>query len=139
MQVEIVRYTTRNVQVDDVSEASFRLFPCGVGGVIYPPGTLHPEVLNQDVFRAICSTEDDVWFKAMALLQGTKAKRLPGPHHEFTGVSGTSRFGLWSNVNSGRNDSQIAAVFEKYDLARRLQSDEQPPTTRRSSFALQVR
>ena len=108
-------------QVDDNDAASNMIFPTGVGGVLYPPGALHPEVYNQEVFRAICPTADDVWLKAMTLLNGVKSKRMPGPHREFLLVSGTTASGLFHrNIQKKDNDRQIEAVFTRYDLLKRL-------------------
>ena len=87
-------YCEWRLRVDDNDAPSHMIFPTGVGGVLYPPGALHPEVFNQEVFRAICPTADDVWLKAMALLNGVKSKRMPGPHREFPLVSGTKASGL---------------------------------------------
>lgn len=114
-------YWEWRLQVDDNDAPSHMIFPTGVGGVLYPPGALHPEVLNQEVFRAICPTADDVWLKAMALLNGVKSKRMPGPHRDFPLVSGTDASGLMHrNVYKGNNDRQIEAVFTRYDLLKRL-------------------
>jgi hypothetical protein len=109
-------------RVDDNDAPSHLIFPTGVGGVLYPPGALHTEVFNQEVFRAICPTADDVWLKAMALLNGVKSKRMPGSHREFPLVSGTKASGLfYKNICEKRNDRQIEAVFTHYDLLTRLQ------------------
>ena len=106
---------------DDNDAPSHMIFPTGVGGVLYPPGALHPEVFNREIFRTICPTADDVWLKAMALLNGVKSKRMPGPHREFLLVSGTRASGLLhKNFCAGRNDPQIEAVFSHYDLLNRL-------------------
>jgi hypothetical protein len=96
---------------------SFLLFPTGVGGVLYPPGVLHPEVFNEAVFREICPTADDVWFKAMALLNRVRCRKVSPCYQELPPVRGTQARALWhENVNNGRNDVQIRAVFERYDL-----------------------
>jgi hypothetical protein len=115
-------YSAWRRQVDDNGAPSHMIFPTGVGGVLYPPGALHPEVFNQEVFRAICPTADDVWLKAMALLNGVKSKRMPGPHREFPLVFGTKASGLfYNNICEKRNDCQIEAVFTRYGLLKRLQ------------------
>jgi hypothetical protein len=96
---------------------SFLLFPTGVGGVLYPPGVLHPEVFNEAVFREICPTADDVWFKAMALLNRVRCRKVSPFYRELPPVRGTQARALWQeNVKNGRNDVQIRAVFERYDL-----------------------
>ena len=53
-------------------DASTLNFQTGVGGVLYPPHSLHPEAVNDDVFMQLCPNADDVWFYSMALMAGTR-------------------------------------------------------------------
>lgn len=102
-------------------EASSLIFPTGVGGVLYPPHSLDREVYNETVFMDICQYADDVWFKAMALKKGTKAKRvetISSTGCEYLENPSVQDIGLF-NINAGslnRNDEQIKAVFSKYNL-----------------------
>ncbi len=97
-------------------------FFTGVGGVLYPPHSLHPEVMNEAVFCEICQYADDVWFKAMALKAGTKV--IKGYTHNKRGEdylmnSEVQDIGLWNTYNNSTicsNDIQLKAVFDKYDL-----------------------
>lgn len=43
----------------------------GVGGVLYPPHSLHPDVFNIELMRKLTPKADDLWFKTMELLAGT--------------------------------------------------------------------
>ena len=109
-------------------EASHKNFFTGVGGVLYPPSSLNNEVFNESVFMSICESADDVWFNAMALLNGTKVKKV------FTHSAGGTDYllnnnvqdtALWKfNANSGtgdcKNDTQIAAVYSRYNLYEKL-------------------
>jgi len=52
-----------------------RLFPTGVGGILYPPGSLHADVLREDQFTAYCPNGDDIWFFWMARKAGTTHRR----------------------------------------------------------------
>lgn len=114
-------YTSWELRTLTENGPSHLLFPTGVGGVIYPPGTLHPEVLNEAAFRDLCPTADDVWLKAMALKNNVQACRLPGIQREFPVVSRGQDIGLYRmNVDAGRNDIQIRRVFERYGLNGRL-------------------
>lgn len=95
------------------------LFPTGTCGVIYPPGVLADEVFDLATMRRLCPTNDDTWFKAMALLRGTPAQKVRDDSLEFPHIPGSERKMLWT-VNSGRNDAQLEAVFSHYDLYSRL-------------------
>jgi len=99
-------------------------FPTGIGGVLYPPKCFNEEVFNEEVFFSICKYADDVWFKAMALLNGTMSKKLF--IIEETGadnycIDNTQKVTL-SHINRDKNmnDIQIKAVFDKYDLYKKL-------------------
>ncbi|MFT3831154.1 MAG: hypothetical protein QM691_15760 [Opitutaceae bacterium] len=105
-----------------VSGATPDLFPTGVGGVLYAPGDLAPEVFNAAAFRALCPRADDVWFKAMSLLAG-KACRLV-PHSSFRDhrceLKVARRHNLRAfNVAGGGNDRQLRAVAARYPVFRR--------------------
>ncbi len=41
----------------------------GVGGVLYPPGCLHDDVTNENIFMMIAPTNDDLWFWFMCILK----------------------------------------------------------------------
>ena len=113
----------------DIEEASHRLFLTGVGGAFYPPNTLHPEVVNDEVFMDICKYADDVWFNAMALMMGTKVRKCYT--HNFKGEdyvnNEDAQFFALSKINTIRgrceNDAQMKAVFEHYQLWDKLLQD----------------
>jgi len=52
----------------------------GVGGVLYPPHSLHPDVLDVKLFQKLAPTNDDIWFWLMAVRNGTRIK-LCSPHY----------------------------------------------------------
>ncbi len=83
-----------------VKGPSFRLFPTGVGGVLYPPGSLHSEVLNKELFLKICPTNDDVWLKAMSLLNGVPCKKVAPYSMRIYNIRGSQKINLWS-INRG--------------------------------------
>ena len=98
---------------------SHHLFQTGTGGVLYPPRSLPPETLNRDVYRSICRTNDDIWFKAMALLAGTPVRKVKRKSRQFLTVTGSQSTYLWS-VNCTENDVQLRRVFERYGLLDKL-------------------
>ncbi len=100
---------------------SHLLFPTGTCGVLYPPDALAEQVFDLAAMRRLCPTQDDLWFKAMALLRGTRAQKVRDESLEFPHIPGSERKMLWT-VNVGRNDAQIAAVFAHYDLYRLLKA-----------------
>jgi hypothetical protein len=94
---------------------SFKNFATGVGGVLYPPCALHPDVLRADLFQAFGPTNDDIWFWAMAALNGTKVAIVPNAIKNLPLAAGSQEVGLWNenNVND-RNNKALFAVMEYY-------------------------
>ena len=101
-------------------------FLTGVGGVLYPPRSLDPEVLNEDVFLDICRYADDVWFTAMALKANTSIVKTRTFNVRGEGyidniyVQDTALHNQNIDPNNCRNDIQIKAVFKKYDIYSKL-------------------
>jgi hypothetical protein len=101
----------------DVSPLNFLT---GVGGVLYPPHCFNEEVLNERVFMDICRYADDIWFNAMALLNGVKIQEIFT--HNINGNEHlrnmTAQYTSLSQINfeKNMNDVQLKAVFDKYNL-----------------------
>ncbi|MCL2596939.1 MAG: glycosyltransferase [Paludibacter sp.] len=49
----------------------------GVGGVLYPPNCLKPQMLDSKIFMEVAPTVDDIWFWAAAVANGTKIAPVP--------------------------------------------------------------
>lgn len=60
--------------VTDATESKDTMMPVGACGVVYPPGIFDSRVTDVDLIQKISPKSDDLWFKTMALLKGTKAR-----------------------------------------------------------------
>ena len=111
---------------DDSCDISPLVFPTGAGGVLYPPRCFNQEVFNEDVFFDICKYADDVWFKAMALLNNVLSRKIYTHNKNgddfFTNNNIQDNALFKINVNEGMNDIQLKAVFDKYNLYNKLTS-----------------
>ncbi len=93
----------------------------GVGGVLYPPHSLYEDVDKEEIFMSLSPSADDVWFTAMAKLNGTDIKKVEtrNPRGEdYVSNDAVQDIGLF-NINvggEGHNDKQIKAVFSKYNI-----------------------
>jgi hypothetical protein len=95
------------------------LFPTSGAGMLFPPGCLPGEALNIEAFQRLCPTNDDIWYKAMALLGDRSCQKVKPNQRENIGIRRATESALY-NLNLTRNDSQIQATFEAYDLFSRL-------------------
>lgn len=97
-------------------------FPTGVGGVLYPSQSLHSDVIDENIFLTLAPNADDVWFKAMAILQGTLSKKVftrSSIGEDYIDLDGEMQIETALNITNvigGKNDEQIKAVFSKYNM-----------------------
>lgn len=110
-------------QSDEISPLNFLT---GVGGVIYPPHCFPDEVFNESVFLDICKYADDIWFYSMALMNNVGIRRTfthSNLGEDYILNESVQNEGLKQknfNTQLCRNDIQLKAVFDKYDLWRKL-------------------
>jgi hypothetical protein len=91
----------------------------GYGGVLYPPGALHEDVQQRELFLALTPRADDLWFKAMSLMQGTEVRRSSAPGLKPVRIWGTQRNSLKrTNVRREGNTEQWRALYAYYNLQR---------------------
>lgn len=104
----------------------FDIIQTGVGGVLYPPHSLLPEMIDDDLFTKLAPTTDDIWFWAAAVANGRMVMATPfGVHNKPKGVGKPKELSLKSvNFKSGsdRNDNAFNTILDKYPIVReRLQ------------------
>jgi len=89
----------------------------GYAGVLYPPHCLNEQVFDESVFLDICTTSDDVWFSAMAMLNNTKCVYCCPHMNGFELISNeTVQTIALCKVNDVNNQTNINRVFTKYQL-----------------------
>lgn len=94
---------------------SYSNFITGGGGVLYPPNSLHKDVLKEDVFIKLCPNADDVWFWAMSVLNNIKIKVAEKHIKRLNIIEGTQDCALSKeNVINNKNDEQLAKVLKAY-------------------------
>lgn len=112
--------------VKEMGESPLNFFT-GVGGVLYPPHCFPNEVFNEDSFMNLAPYGDDIWFYAMALLNGYTVSKVFT--HDENGndflVNGSVQDVSLYHINTegvNMNDKQIKAVFERYNICKLLKS-----------------
>lgn len=100
---------------------SVRTLLTGMGGILYPIGSLPEVTRDMDTAMRLCPNADDLWFKACAMSADTSVRqvanevadlptRLKGQRHSLTN----------RNLHAGENDRQFRAVLEHFGLLPRL-------------------
>ena len=97
--------------------ASPLVFPTGGGGTLYPPHSLRDAVFHEDAFMLLCPNADDIWFKAMSLIQGTLCyKVMTHDPYIFFSLKNQDIALKNYNVHKGGNDVQLNNVLSTYHL-----------------------
>lgn len=107
--------------VDGYTKPSLRLMPVGCNGVLYPPHSMPEELFNKENIRKYCLSADDIWLKAMGVLNGVGAVTCNQGALVYFGVPGAGKTGLYRENTSGqRNNEAIRNVFSNYPEAQRI-------------------
>lgn len=100
--------------------SSFLVFPVGVGGVLYPVGSLCDSVFDSEKFLKLCPYADDVWLKVMSLRRGTRCYFTGCYKKNFKELAGSQVESLKEHNVSGRNDQQMDLMNSEYKVVELL-------------------
>ncbi len=97
------------------TDSSLFVFPTGVGGVLYMPGVVSPEILDESKFLRYCPNNDDVWFYFMGAAVGTRFRRVDCGVNKLVLWSGSQDSALWNqNLTGGQNDLVLKTMIAHY-------------------------
>ncbi|MEX0316136.1 MAG: glycosyl transferase, partial [Allomuricauda sp.] len=92
--------------------------PIGAWGILYPPHSMHQEILDEKLFLKLAPKADDLWFKAMGLLKGTLTIQASTTPKEPIPIGGTQKIALKKeNLGLDKNSVQWNALNEYYKLS----------------------
>lgn len=94
---------------------TYRGIGTGIGGILYPPHSLAPEVFNKEKMLELCPNCDDVWLKVMGLANGYPTV-LAAKDHDTPLINEAQDCALYlSNVYDNANNICIQRTFEYYN------------------------
>lgn len=106
-------YAAWPINDDKGENPSFLNLFTGCGGVLYPPGSLHPDATNETTFLRVAPTADDLWFWAMAVRQGTRIRLVEPSDIQSLDTEDEIGPGSLNRANNagGGNDRQLRAIL----------------------------
>ncbi|MEN8799985.1 MAG: glycosyl transferase [Flavobacteriaceae bacterium] len=94
------------------------IIPIGAWGILYPPNSLSKEVLDISLFLDIAPKNDDLWFKAMALINETLSIEAEVKPDEPIPIIGSQKIALKrENKDNAYNDTVWQALSGHYNLS----------------------
>lgn len=97
-----------------VTDPAHRLFPTGVGGILYPPHCFAEDIDREDLFLSLAPHGDDIWFFWQARAGGTNYRRV-ATWFDIIEWPSTQGVALYErNMMGDGNDRQIEAMAEHY-------------------------
>ncbi|MCE7650701.1 glycosyl transferase [Vibrio fluvialis] len=120
---EVKLYRDWKKNISDI-QPSMKYMAVGVGGVLYPQGSLTKLTLDESVFSKLAPNADDVWLKAMTCLQNYSVVKAPHSTdfwERFISIESSQNIALFhENSNMGENDNQIKKVFREFGIVDKL-------------------
>lgn len=102
----------------DANTPSHELVLTGTGGILYPPGSLHADVVRFDLATELGVTSDDVWFWAMSIRAESTRICLGTPKSErWTAQQQTPSM---LDINRHTLEQQFATVMDYFGLRGKL-------------------
>ena len=96
---------------------SKNILPIGADGILYPPKAFKDIVFNEDLFLSLCPRADDLWFKAMALLNNTSSQLSSQIPPKPIPIIGTQKVALKKeNSHLNKNVTQWKALKDHFNF-----------------------
>lgn len=117
----------KDYRAKDAYTPSLSLFATGCGGVLYPPNSLHKDVLDASLIKRLSLRADDIWLKIQELRQGTPVVCATNKRLTSWTLDGSQIAALNAdNVVCNRNDVFINNCIDYYgyDLVKSIEKNE---------------
>lgn len=96
---------------------SMDLMATGVGGVLYPPGSMSREVMNTNAIIRLCKYADDIWLKCMQYINRTPVCLISQKKQHPNIISQTQECALYHiNKYKHQNDIYLSNVMKEYNI-----------------------
>jgi hypothetical protein len=110
---KVLPYSSWN-QIKEFDGPNFDIFFTSGGGTLFPPHSLHNDVLNDSVFKKYCLCADDVWLNIMSRLNSTTIVKS-NYYSSLLPIINFRNINLYStNLIQGENDKQLQEIRNYY-------------------------
>lgn len=105
----------RSFDFTSSTKSSLLNLPIGAYGVFYPKNSLHPDLIKSELYMNLATNADDIWFKAMSMLNHVKSCQIFDKPPFFCQTLFSQKSALnQDNYYLDKNDIYIWKVFNFY-------------------------
>ncbi len=126
LRIEDGNIRTAEKSKEDIGKPLLHNKVLGVNGVLYPPGSLHEDVVKEEIFMELAPHNDDLWFWCMALINGTRIVWCDKGNKKFfpTIIDTVEQESIW-NLNNSTNTFNIEMdnLCKRYNLVEILKGE----------------
>lgn len=99
----------------------------GGAACLYPPRSLHEDVLREDKFMTLAPTSDDIWFWLMGVLNGRRVNVVENNIDALNYIPGTQEVGLTTINDAGEKFffKHLENILNAYPILREILRNEQ--------------
>lgn len=91
------------------------LMAVGNGGILYPPGCIEKQFLDENRIKEICLYQDDIWLKCAQIHSGIEVVLAESGYATPKAIKEEAEYSLCRTVNISGNDIAIKNVGAFYD------------------------
>ena len=116
--------------LNNKTEPSYLNFSTNGGGSLFPPNALNKFILEEELFKKLCPSADDIWIWSMAILNKTKIKGSKKPMKNLKYINIAREIGLlnhktlWETNKNGANDIQFNNIITHYPEILKIINEE---------------
>ena len=119
----------KNSYREDIKKASYFNKLSGGAGTLYPPHSLHKDVLDEKTFMQLAPTSDDIWFYIQAIRNNYRLKVVNNNLYVLKYIQGTQNENCLCKINDINGNkifySHLYALIDKYqDTKQKFNIDE---------------
>ena len=118
----------KNSYCEDIKKASYFNKLSGGAGTLYPPHSLHKDVLDEKTFMQLSPTSDDIWFYIQAIRNNYRVKVVDNNLYILNYIQGTQDENCLCKINDINGNkifySHLNVLIDKYqDITQQFNED----------------
>jgi hypothetical protein len=100
-------YSTPNNAI----EPAYNLAPEGYQGILYPPHSVFPDYANEELYKSLCPTDDDIWMYKSVIANGKKIYKPENRCQKLEFIQSAQESSLTLGAINGQENNRLYNVY----------------------------